>query len=48
MYRDSDQNHSKEKEMQVGNLSGFLSRAYKYLRKEEKRKAKEKGKDIPN
>ena len=28
--------------------TGYLSRPYKQLRKEEKLKAKEKGKDIPN
>ena len=28
--------------------SGYLRRPYKYLRKEEKQKAREKGKDISN
>ena len=42
----SDQDHPQEKEMQKRqNLC--LRRLYKYLRKEEKLKAKEKRKDIP-
>ena len=38
-----DQNHPREEEMQ----NGCLKRPYKYPRKEEKGKAKEKRKDIP-
>ena len=38
----SEQNHPQEKGMQEGKV------AVKYLRKEEKQKVSEKGKDIPN
>ena len=36
------------KRKKCGKQSGCLRRLYEYLRKEEKQKAKEKGKDIPN
>ena len=41
-----DQDHPQEKEMQK-EKNGCLRRPYKYLWKEEKRKAKEKRKEIP-
>ena len=36
------------KEKKCKKQSGCSRRLYKYLRKEEKQKAREKGKDIPN
>ena len=43
--RGNDQDHPQEKDMQKGK-NGCLRRPYKQLRKEEKLKVKEKGKDI--
>ena len=37
-----------QRKINAGRQSGCLRRPYKLLRKDEKRKAKEKGKDIPN
>ena len=42
----SDQGHPQGKETHKGQ-NGYLRRAYKQLRREEKRKAEEKRKDIP-
>ena len=43
----SDQNHPKEKEKQEGK-AGDLRRAYEQLKKEEKQKARDRGKGISN
>ena len=45
LYRDREQEHPQEKE--IKKQYGCLRRSYKYLRKQEKEKAKEKGKIYP-
>ena len=45
LYRDREQEHPQEKEIKKQYVC--LRRSYKYLRKQEKEKAKEKGKIYP-